>query len=32
MTNNQPYSEEFNIEAVKQIMERGHGVADVSAE
>ncbi|MCS4294105.1 transposase-like protein [Comamonas sp. BIGb0152] len=28
MTNKQPYSEEFKIEAVKQITERGHRVAD----
>jgi transposase len=27
----QPYPEEFKIEAVKQITERGHKVADVSA-
>ena len=27
----QPYPEEFKIEAVKQITERGHRVADVSA-
>lgn len=27
----QPYSEEFKIEAVKQITEQGHRVADVSA-
>ena len=26
----QPYPEEFKIEAVKQITERGHRVADVS--
>lgn len=26
----QPYPEEFKIEAVKQITELGHGVADVS--
>ena len=25
------YTEEFKLEAVKQITERGHGVADVSA-
>ena len=31
MTNKQPYPEEFKIEAVKQITERGHRVADVSA-
>ncbi|HBO4397763.1 IS3 family transposase [Achromobacter xylosoxidans] len=31
MTAKQPYPEEFKIEAVKQITERGHGVADVSA-
>lgn len=31
MTTKQPYPEEFNIEAVKQITERGHRVADVSA-
>ena len=31
MTNNQPYPEEFKIEAVKQITERGHKVAEVSA-
>ena len=28
---NKRYTEEFKIEAVKQITERGHGVADVSA-
>ena len=28
---NQRYPEEFKIEAVKQITERGHKVADVSA-
>ncbi|PWW43605.1 transposase [Melaminivora alkalimesophila] len=27
----QPYPEEFKIEAVKHITERGHRVADVSA-
>jgi transposase len=27
----QPYPEEFKIEAVKQITERGHKVSDVSA-
>jgi len=27
----QPYPEEFKIEAVKQITERGHRVSDVSA-
>ena len=27
----QPYSEAFKTEAVKQITERGHRVADVSA-
>ncbi len=27
----QPYPEEFKIEAVKQITQRGHRVADVSA-
>jgi len=27
----QPYPEEFKIEAVKQITERGHRVAEVSA-
>lgn len=31
MTKNQPYPEEFRIEAVKQITERGHKVAEVSA-
>ncbi len=31
MTNKQPYPEEFKIEAVKQITERGHRVADVAA-
>lgn len=31
MKTNQPYPEEFKIEAVKQISERGHKVADVSA-
>ena len=31
MKTNQPYPEEFKIEAVKQITERGHKVADVSA-
>jgi len=31
MTAKQPYPEEFRIEAVKQITERGHRVADVSA-
>lgn len=31
MTNKQPYPEEFKIEAVKQITERGQRVADVSA-
>ncbi|QPF72619.1 IS3 family transposase [Roseateles sp. DAIF2] len=31
MKTNQPYPEEFKIEAVKQITERGHRVADVSA-
>ncbi len=31
MTAKQPYPEEFKIEAVKQITERGHRVADVSA-
>ena len=30
MTTKQPYPEEFKIEAVKQITERGHRVADVS--
>ena len=30
MTSKQPYPEEFKIEAVKQITERGHRVADVS--
>jgi len=30
MTKNQPYPEEFKIEAVKQITERGHKVAEVS--
>ena len=27
----QPYPEEFKIEAIKQITQRGHRVADVSA-
>lgn len=31
MKSNQPYPEEFKIEAVKQITERGHKVAEVSA-
>lgn len=31
MKTSQPYPEEFKIEAVKQITERGHKVADVSA-
>ena len=31
MKTNQPYPEEFKIEAVKQITERGHKVAEVSA-
>ncbi len=31
MTAKQPYPEEFKIEAVKQITERGHRVAGVSA-
>lgn len=31
MTTKQPYPEEFKIEAVKQITEQGHRVADVSA-
>lgn len=31
MTKKQPDSEEFKMEAVKQITERGHKVADVSA-
>lgn len=31
MQSNQLYPEEFKIEAVKQITERGHRVADVSA-
>lgn len=31
MKTNQPYREEFKIEAVKQITERGHKVAEVSA-
>ena len=31
MHSKQPYPEEFKIEAVKQITERGHRVADVSA-
>ncbi|MFG6489010.1 transposase, partial [Roseateles sp. BYS78W] len=31
MTAKQPYPEEFKIEAVKQITERGHRVADVCA-
>jgi transposase len=30
MTTKQPYPEEFKIEAVKQITQRGHRVADVS--
>lgn len=30
MKTNQPYPEEFKIEAVKQITERGHKVAEVS--
>lgn len=28
---NQPYPEEFRLDAVKQITERGHKVAEVSA-
>lgn len=31
MASKQPYSEEFKIEAVKQIIDRGHKTADVSA-
>jgi transposase len=31
MTSKQPYPEEFKAEAVKQITERGHKVAEVSA-
>ena len=31
MASKQPYPEEFKIEAVKQITERHHRVADVSA-
>jgi transposase len=31
MKTNQPYPEEFKIEAIKQITERGHKVAEVSA-
>lgn len=31
MKTNQPQSEEFKTEAVKQITERGHKVAEVSA-
>ena len=31
MQSKQPYPEEFKVEAVKQITERGHRVADVSA-
>lgn len=31
MQSKQPYPEEFKIGAVKQIAERGHRVADVSA-
>ena len=31
MTTKQPYPDEFKIEAVKQITERGHKVAEVSA-
>ena len=31
MTAKQPYPEEFKIEAVKQVTERGHTVADVSS-
>lgn len=31
MQSNQPYPEEFKIEVVKHITERGHRVADVSA-
>jgi transposase len=32
MTTKQPYPKEFKIEAVKQITERGHQVADVSTQ
>jgi transposase len=32
MQSKQPYPEEIKIEAVKQITERGHRVADVSAQ
>jgi len=31
MKTNQPYPDEFKTEAVKQITERGHKVAEVSA-
>lgn len=31
MTSKQPYPEEFKIEAVKQIVDRGHKVAEVFA-
>lgn len=31
MSTNQPYAEELKLEAVKQIAERGHKVAEVSA-
>jgi transposase-like protein len=31
MKTNQPYPEEFKIEAVKQITKRGHKVAEVSS-
>lgn len=31
MTSKQPYPDEFKIEAVKQITERGHRLAEVSA-
>ncbi len=31
MKTNQPYPEEFKIEAVQQITQRGHKVAEVSA-
>jgi transposase len=31
MTNQKRYPEEFRIEAVKQVTERGHRVADVAA-
>ena len=32
MAAKQPYPEEFKVEAVKQITEQGHRVADVSAQ